>query len=87
MPPDVAFKVGEKLVQCRKPIPRFFALGVAVIALSGLVVVSEYALAVRDEGEAVLVGVIRSGERLRHEPYDDFREEIIVVCDAIADEE
>ena len=36
-----------------------------VIAFPGFIVVSENTLPMRDEGEAVLVGVSRPGERFR----------------------
>ncbi len=49
-----------------------------VIALSSFVVVPDYALAGRDECEAVLVGVSRTVDLRRDDPNNDFGEQFFV---------
>lgn len=58
-----------------------------MITLSSLVVIPEYALSVCDEGQAVLLEVGRSGERLWQAPHHDLGKVCFAVRDSISDQE
>ena len=57
-----------------------------VIALSSFVVVPDYALAVRDECETILVSVSRALERRGDYQNNDFGEQVFAMSDAVADD-
>ena len=56
-----------------------------MITLSSFIVISKHAGSVRYERETVLVRVSRAGERLPDVPDNNFGEQFVAVCDAVAD--
>lgn len=56
-----------------------------MITLSSFNVISKHAGSVRYQRETVFVRVSRAGERLPDVPDNNFGEQFVAVCDAVAD--
>jgi hypothetical protein len=67
-------KVLNQLVRRLEHVGQFLRLRVPMVALTGLVVVSQNTLVSHDEGEVILVGVHRTWDGLREPPDHKFRE-------------